>query len=146
MTHNLPGFKSIEYGRPKSLFVDSKEIIMEGSTVNLYGSFTGIPIVSLCGAVVTSEIVSGETIYTTLLTFQMKDCEDHTRSIINELVMNDCCFRLTDVYNKMFLLGLDKKPHPTVKPSFKTEIIPSGQRVHNVEITYINTISILPLA
>jgi hypothetical protein len=146
MTQNLPGFKSIEYGNPESLFIDTQELIHEGSTVIVYGSFTGIPIVSLCGCSVTGETVSGETVYTTVLSFQMKDCGDYTRHLINELVMTDCCFRLTDVYGKKYLLGLNRKPYPTVKPSFKSDSLPSGQRVFNIEITYINTISLLSLA
>ncbi|MDR1454606.1 MAG: hypothetical protein LBJ01_03045 [Tannerella sp.] len=143
---SLPGFKGIEYGNPASLFIDSQELIEEGGTVAAYGSFTGIPTVSLCGCSVTAETVGGETVYTTVLNFQMKDCEDHSRRLISELVMTDCCFRLTDVYGKKYLLGLDKRPYPTVKPSFRSESLPSGQRAFSVEITYINTVSLLLLA
>ena len=142
----LPGFKAVEYGKASSLFFETKEAIQEGSSVVVYGNFTGVPIVSLCGCSVSSEIVSGETIYTTVLNFQVKDCKDYTRRLMNEIVMTDCCFRLTDIYNEKYLVGLDKKPHPTIKPSFQSDILPSGVRVFNVEVTYVNTHSLLLLA
>jgi hypothetical protein len=59
--------------------------------------------------------------------------------------MNDCCFRLTDVYRGKYLLGLTGKPHPVVKPSFRSEALPSGGRVFAVEIRYVNTHSLLQL-
>jgi hypothetical protein len=75
----------------------------------------------------------------------MKDCADYTRRLIHDLTMMDCCFRLTDVFKEKYLLGLSAKPHPVVKPSFKSDELPSGQRVFTIEIQYINIHSILQL-
>jgi hypothetical protein len=141
----LPGFKEIEFSESGSLFVYHRELIREGSVVKVYGSFTGIPLEGLAGCKVTTETVSGETVYTTQVDFMIRDCGEHTRRLIHDLVMNDCCFRLTDVYREKYLLGLSGKPHPVVKPSFRSEALPSGGRVFAVEIQYINTHSLLHL-
>jgi hypothetical protein len=141
----LPGFTGIEFGNTDRLFIYKQELIKEGSIIEAYGKFTDIPVVSLISCKVTTEIISGETIYTTVLNFMMKDCKDYTRRLIHDLTMIDGCFRLTDVYKEKYLLGLNDKPHPIVKPSFKSDELPSGQRVFNIEIQYINTHSILQL-
>jgi hypothetical protein len=142
----LPGFTEIEFGGASRLFIDHKELIQEGSIIEVYGSFTAIPVTGLIGCQVTSEIVSGETVYTTLITFRIKDKKDYTRRLIHDLTMTDCCFRLTDVYKEKYLLGLAAKPFPTVKPSFRSEETPSGVRFFPVEIQYINTHSLLTLS
>jgi hypothetical protein len=142
----LPGFIEIEFGKADHLFINSYEFIREGSIVETYGTFTGIPIVGLIGCKVSSDYVSGETIYTTVLTFSMKDCKDYSRRLLHDLTMMDCCFRITDVFKEKYLLGLVEKPHPTIKTSFKSEELPSGQRVFNIEIQYVNTHSILQIS
>jgi hypothetical protein len=141
----LPGFTTIEFGDSSRLFVDHGELIREGSIIDVSGIFTVIPVEGLIACTVTSEIVSGETVYTTVLNFMIKDIPCYTRRLIYDLTIIDCCFRLTDVYKEKYLLGLNAKPHPTVKPSFKSEGLPSGVRVFPVEIQYINTHSILQL-
>jgi hypothetical protein len=144
-TKILPGFTEIEFGYADRLFINYSELIQEGSIIEAYGSFTRIPAEGLIGCSVTSETVSGETVYTTLLNFSMKDFGDYTRRLIREITASACCFRITDVYKEKYLLGLSSKPHPTVKPAFKSEARPSGLRAFTVEIQYVNTHSILQL-
>jgi hypothetical protein len=141
----LPGFKKIAFGYARSLFVNHDEVIEEGSIADVYGDFIHIPTVDPTGCTVSSEEISGETVYTTLLNLRMEDCGSHTRRLIRNLTANSCCFRLTDVYGEEYLLGLSDKPHPVVKPSFRSEETPAGVRCFSVEIQYINTHSILQI-
>jgi hypothetical protein len=141
----LPGFKKIEFGPARNLFVNHDEVIQEGSIVDVSGDFIQIPVVGLAGCTVSSEKISGETVYTTLINLKMEDCGSHTRRLICNLIANNCCFRLTDVYGEKYLLGLEGKPHPVVKPSFRSEETRAGGRYFPVEIQYTNTHSILQL-
>jgi hypothetical protein len=141
----LPGFRKIAFCAARLLFVNSPELIREGSIVDVYGAFTALDVAGLAGCAVTSETVSGETVYTTTVTFRMKDRGSATRRLLADLSAGDSCFLLTDVYGKTYLLGLPSKPHPSVFSSFRSDETPAGGRSFAVEIRYINTLSILPL-
>ncbi len=141
----LSGITSVEYCFANRIYPDHQELIREGSVIFAYGTFTGIPIVGLAGIVISTEIVSGQTIYTTKLTFTMADKGNLTKQILKEISGNPCCFRIRDVYKEHHLIGLDKKPHPTVIYKYANEPVPGGKRGYDIEITYINILSTLQL-
>jgi len=140
----LPGFKAIEYIEAQNLCINTEEYIREGSVIEALGKFTGIAVVSLIDCKISSEAVFNETIYTTVLSFMMEDCGG-VRELLYELTCKDCCFRITDVYGKQYLVGTPLRPHPVVQPSFQSEGLPSGLRVFPVKIQYVHTHSILTL-
>jgi len=142
---NLPGISGIEYSFSNQLYPDTQELIREGSVIRAIGNFKKIPIHGLANCVVTSETVNGQTIYTTTVKFNMIDKKQETRKLIDEIIMNPCSFRISDVYKEKYLIGIDKKPHPVFLPSYKIDELPSGLRVFEAQITYINLFSILQL-
>lgn len=142
---NLPGISGIEYSFANLLYPDTQELIREGSVIRAIGDFEKIPIYGLASCVVTSEIVNGQTIYNTTVKFKMIDKKQKTRELIDKITMNPCSFRISDVYKEKYLIGIDKKPHPVFLPSYKIDELPSGLRVFEAQITYINLFSILQL-
>ena len=142
---NLPGITGIEYCFVNQLSPESQELIREGSLIRAIGNFVKIPIHGLANCVVTSETVSGQTIYTTTVKFKMIDLQQETRELIDRIIMYPCAFRITDVYKEQYLIGINKKPYPVFLPSYKIDELPSGLRVFNAQITYINTFSILQI-
>ena len=140
---NLPGISGIEYSFANQFYPDTQELIREGSVIRAIGNFNKIPIHELGNCVVTSEVVSGQTIYTTTVKFKMIDEKEETRKLIDTIIMNPCVFLISDVYKEKYLIGIDKKPHPVFLPSFKIDELPSKLRVFEAQITYTNLFSIL---
>ena len=142
---NLPGISGIEYCFANQLYTDTQELIREGSVIRAIGNFVEIPVSKLANCIITTETVSGQTIYTTTVKFKMIDKREETRKLIDTITMSLCSFRITDVYKEKYLIGIDKKPHPVFLPSYKIDELPSGLRVFEAQITYTNIFSILQL-
>lgn len=140
----LPGFKSIEYAEGPSLFFNAPGYLSEGSRVEAGGKFTELPSASLIECQTSSETVYEETLYTTVLSFLMKD-NPQARPLLCELTQKECCFRVTDVYGQKYLLGTGRRPFPIVKPSFQSGGKGSETRAFTVEIRYVHTHSLLCL-
>jgi hypothetical protein len=111
----LPGFTGIEFIDVRRLFINCGELVREGSTIEAYGVFTRLPAEGLIGCGVSCETLLGESVYTTVLNFMMKDLGNYTRRLLHDLTLMDCSFRLSDIYREQYLVGLNTKPHPTIK-------------------------------
>lgn len=139
----LPGIRRVEFCPANQVVIENQRVIDNTSVVMVVGSFAPIEVEGLASVAVSSEKVSGQTIYTTKLSFYMKDCGGVTRARIAQFSVSPCCFRITDVYKKEYLIGGETRPFPTVLYQFKNENEPDGARGYTVEITYINTYSLL---
>ncbi|MDR1981346.1 MAG: hypothetical protein LBQ39_06995 [Tannerellaceae bacterium] len=142
----LPGIKTVEYISSESLIVETPPVLREGSIVTVYGDFREILIVGLGACSVTSEIVSGQAVYTTKLTIVIRDEKEETRTLLEQLVSYPNCFRIRDVYKEAYLIGTGQRPHPTIISTYSNEDTPTGKRGYVIEITYVNTFSILQLS
>jgi hypothetical protein len=142
---NLPGIGRVEFIHSNLLDVYCPVAIREGLAVRAYGKFTHLPIVELGGCRVSSEMVNGQTLYTVKLSFKIQDKKEESRSLMYELSAYPLAFRIRDVYKESYLIGINQKPHPGVSSLYSNENSPAGKRCHEVEVTYINIFSLLPL-
>lgn len=116
----------------------------EARSIRASGNFQNIPIVGVGGYQVTSEIANKETIYTTKLTFTMGDCES-SREVKRILSSHSVAFKLTNTLKGEYLLGTDKKPFPIPVIKSNNENKSGGKVTHEVEITYVNRLELLPI-
>jgi hypothetical protein len=141
----LPGIKTAEWARAEFIDVYSPAALIDGARVYAFGDFAEIPVTGLGGCVVSTEIVSGQTIYTVKINFNLTDQKDKTRSLLYELSSYPFALRITDIYGEKYLAGTNHKPHPTIQYTYSNEPAPAGKRLFEVEITYVNIFSLLQL-
>jgi hypothetical protein len=127
------------------LDVYSPIALMEGARVYGFGSFNDISIVGLGGCVASSEIVSGQMIYTVKVSFNLPDRRSETRSLLHDLSFYPFALRIMDIYGDTYLVGTNQKPHPMMSHTYYNESTPTGKRIFQLEVTYVNIFSLLQL-
>jgi hypothetical protein len=142
-TTSLPGFKKIDFAPAGRVQAVAQEWITEGVPVDVFGEFFSLPVCGLIDCESKTEKVSGQTVYTTKLTLQVRDCGTETRRLLERLSRSDMIYRLTDVAGGLWFLGTGEKPFPVLSPQFNSEGKPAGQRVFSVEIQYVNLFGLL---
>jgi hypothetical protein len=146
MKSTLPAIKIIEWTLASSLTYSFPGKISEGIVLDaVSGSFQDLEIEGLGGLSVQSEKQSGQDVYTSVLSFKKAEIIGLTSLTLADLSRNTMCYRLTDVNDQQYLLGLDDKLYPALTYKYDNGETPAGVRIFAVEIRYINLFSVLAI-
>lgn len=141
----LPGIISAGYCKAINLQPDVVGPIDDTKPVKVYGTFTEIPIVGEGSVSVKGEIVRGVRIYTVQAELKLCATEATIHEITSKLKSNDNVFRLETVDKQKILLGTHEKPHPIAMVYYANDNKPTGERIYNLVIIYVNIHSFLLL-
>jgi hypothetical protein len=145
MNNFLAGIKTIGYAYPENLDIKSKEIVLSGSQVTIDGVFNDIEIEGLASLEYTSKRVGNQVVYTTEVTFKA-GCQAWFPWNLEQLILNkNLVYRLTDVYNKKWLLGTAETPYPVVSVRYDNPSNPASANISEYTITYTNLFPILEI-
>jgi len=144
-TKNLPGIKSVEYLPATETVLYPKLIPAPGTVISVIGDFTRMPTVELISCVVTDERTDAGLVYTTKVTGIALECSELTTAQRHTLREKYHVYRLTDVYNNKYLVGVDKKPYPEINFQQAIDGQSSGSRAVPFEITWKSTLPPLEL-
>lgn len=142
----LPGIKYLEFAIADLLKIESEELLKPGITVNVFGTFTTICIEGLASVESEAKTTNNQTIYTTKLLFKAGEQKIYPWDLETILSNKNIVYRLTDVNNKQWLLGINEKPFPMVNVKSNIPSDVTSAKIKQYEVTYTNTFSLLEIA
>lgn len=138
INQNLPGIKKIEYCHQSEMEIVPLKKYHAGDIVSPIGNFTELPIVDLASCEVSPEETEHGNVYTTIIeTLSTIDMFSRTSHILLSFYF---IYRITDIYNNQYLIGIKQRPFPSISITNRIDRTPSGQRVSEVKITFKSTI------
>lgn len=141
----LPGIKEVEYLPANETVLFPKQIPTPGALVSVIGNYTKLPTVELCSCTITDERIDAGLVYTTKVTGIVIECDEFTISQQYLLREKFHTYRITDVYDTQYHIGIDKKPYPEISFSPAIDGQPSGTRAISFEISWKSTLPPLQL-
>ncbi len=142
---HLPGITKAGFCKAINLQPDLYDLIDELKVTKVYGTFTDIPLATLGGMSIKSEIIKGVTVYTVKVNLRIHLPDQDAKELCLNLAKNDNAFYFQNVNGQKMLVGTHEKPHPTVSHPYQNDDTPTGLRCFSLEITYQNTHSFLVL-
>ncbi len=143
---NLPGIKTVEFLPADETVLFPKQIPVPGAVISVIGNFTELPTVELSACVVNVERTDAGLVYTTKINGLLTDCDEITLAQRHRLQEKFHTYRLTDVYNNKYLVGLDKKPYPEINFAPAIDGQSSGSRSIPYDIIWKSALPPLDIA
>lgn len=145
MNKFLAGFKQVEYAVGTVTSLEANEKITLGIPVKVYGTFSTICMEGAASLESETKIVSGQTVFTTILRFKAGEQPLFPWTLKQALINKDMIFRLTDVNGKLWLMGTNEMPFPITQVKHSSPNDPTGANILEYEITYTNLFSLLEM-
>ncbi|MBD8349364.1 hypothetical protein [Dysgonomonas sp. HGC4] len=145
MNNFLSGYKQLEYAVGTMTVMEANEKITFGIPVKVYGTFSTICMEGMASVESESKIVSGQTVFTTLLKFRAGEQPLFPWTLKQALINKDMIFRLTDVNGKTWLLGTNEMPFPITQVKHTSPGETTGANILEYEISYTNLFSLLEI-
>lgn len=137
-TKTLPSIKKVEFIKADELTLEPKKFIIPGDTISVLGEFEKLNIAEPAQCEITSARSNNGLEYTTKITGSIYD--ESNDQFQNRLQTVFHCYRLTDIYNQKYLVGIDEEPYPEITFNPINPSSPSGKRVVNYEIQWVSRI------
>lgn len=135
-TKTLPGIAAIEYNLANDTALSPTRYIVPGDITLVVGNFVAFDLVNTASFNVSDEKTDAGVVYTTTITGTLFDNDLLNAKIRATLVNRYHVFRITDLYKKQYLVGIDRKPYPEITFSHVIDNLPDGIRAINFEITW----------
>ncbi len=141
----LAGIKSVEFGISEFMTINANEKLAHGIPVQVAGTFTSICIEGLASATYETKRLSGQDVYTSVLSFRAGDQQVIPWNLEAFLSNRNLIYRLTDINGKQWLMGINEKPFPVSTVKKNNPADPAGTNISDVEITYNNLFPFLEI-
>jgi hypothetical protein len=135
----LPTILFVEYIPAAEMTLYPKKILAPGDTISAIGNFVKLKLTEPASCNTTSERTDNGLVYTTKVGGIIYDDDDS--ELLHRLQTKFYTYRLTDVYQNKYLVGIDDKPFPEISFSPVNDASPSGSHAINFEISWV---SVLP--
>lgn len=137
-TRTLPTILSVEFIPAAELIISPKKFISPGDAVTGIGVFQSFKMVEPASCETTPERTENGLVYTTIVQGTIFD--DNDRSLEHRLQTKYHCYRIKDVYQNRYLVGIDEGPFPEITFMPSTGRTSSDRRAVSFEIKWISTL------
>lgn len=141
----LTGIKKVGFSSAEIVVILHHEKLAPGVSVQVIGEFEEICIEGLASVETKMQKQHGVDIYDTKLKFRADDNINSVFPLTSILTGFRAIYRLTTVTDEQYLLGTTNKPLPQVKSTAVNPASPSGARITEYEVSYVNTFGLLPI-
>jgi len=134
----LIGIKKIEFLPFEELTLYPKKILTPGASISAIGNWQNLNQYGLSSCTTSNEQTENGTVFKTQINGVI--LQNDNWDVIKQLIMSYNVFRITDIYNSLYLIGSDQKPTPIVSFTHINDSDATGKCLIEFEVLWSSTL------